>query len=762
MSFEIKEDTFASPNFNEKQWLSRVLSAHSSETEQLKLLSVIDSKLQLVHHNCIHSLALNQKVLASKLEDSVPATAQAQIAIEKLAQSHSGYKGKNENEKFGKEFEEMWIIKGRLEESLKSLNSIESFEVKATEIENILLKGRIDDLLQRIEEMKACFSVMKSLSSHLSLQRRSFDTLKGKLTNFATPLLDRAIQESDITMLANLSKILEIADQSSVLVEKYAKFEESIFLKQFSDMLVLSEHSPSSQSIAKDPWISTFISTLGEYLTSRNQKIQDVVPSSANQLKFYRSLLQIILSKTQDTLLEKIFAEEVSSHPTLYNFCLQNLYDKALRLTGDQVSPEIISILLRPLKEVVNGLQERYISIIAGELKKVCISKYDDYELKEARKSVSSAIEKIKSIYVSYKAIAIQHQLPNFISSLKKIIEEFLQGIIGELLKQAVELHGGVAIALIDGQTDKEPQQGYGNLDWKKIQIAVIQFDIIQDLLNFLDNLQNYINADAPLVNKQQECQLLTYSHYVNYLEKVHGIILYKKDQSIPAFKFLEEIKNNLALTAKNIVIKCFYGPIFKHVAFIQTNKIWTAVDDDDPDLPQFSLTPSESITATGEQLMACMHRLESLNTLIINCPEKIKRYSLLYQAEVINKGEAKEIDAGVYWVLLFGVSICKILSGKYMQIHALSTKGSKQLAADICYILNILRIINVDASLRAGLESILVALKMDPRGSENLMEKANKTLDLDEDLKNISKELLDCGIIKNMIIKRMAGNKSQ
>ena len=88
----------------------------------------------MIHHNCIHSLAFNEQLLASKLEESTPTIADAIDSIEKISHNHRRNKEiqeMKEAKEVGKVLKEMWIVKERIEKSSESLNSIQSFEVKA-------------------------------------------------------------------------------------------------------------------------------------------------------------------------------------------------------------------------------------------------------------------------------------------------------------------------------------------------------------------------------------------------------------------------------------------------------------------------------------------------------------------------------------------------------------------------------------------------------------------------------------------------------
>jgi len=768
-SYELKEDMFLSENFNEKQWLSNILGTHSSDSEQLRLLTVIDSKLQMVHHNCITSLAFTQKMLATKLEESSSYINQAEKSLENIANSHKPHtetKEELEMKEIGKTLEEIWTTKSRIENTLDSLTSIETFEVKAMELDNVLQKGSLEEILEHIENMRNTFSVIKSISGHLPGQKRSFDNLKAKLLNFSNPILEQAVNDGDITKIIKLSKIYDSIDSNMVLIEKYAKLEENLFLKMFADKLVLAQKPDpmNPKNISENTaegWIQVFLDSLSEFIEKRKSNIAEVLPSES-QVSFYKILLQMIISKTEDNFIEKFFSEDIQEHSRIYNKCLEKFNEIINNCSKniEQNQTELIPVLFKPCKNIIVMLLDRYLSSVSIDLKKLfAYLKYDDFELKELRKNINILTTRLKTVYFEYKNICLHYQIATFISGLKKNIEEFLQVFIEELSKKGADLHGGLSIALIDGQTDKEPHKDFTVFDWKRLQIGIIQFDIIQDLLNGLENIQIQINSDIAKLSKSQEYQLISYSTYAQYLENQCGIALYKKVQaSTPTLQISEEIKSNISTVSKNIVIKIFYSPIYKQVMYLQTSKIWNAIDDSDPDLPQFSLTPSENITAIGEEIISVIHKLESLNSFIMTSPDKIERYQNLYRKEQKAKPKENEgtIDVGIYWLAVLGASVCQILGAKCMQIHSISDKGSRQLSADISYILNILKIISIEPTVRAILDSLHIGLKLDPKNiGPDMQEKINKLIETNEQLKGVQKELVDIGIVKGILAKR-------
>eukprot|EP00826_Nyctotherus_ovalis_P061056 TRINITY_DN864_c0_g2_i2.p1 TRINITY_DN864_c0_g2~~TRINITY_DN864_c0_g2_i2.p1 ORF type:complete len:762 (+),score=204.34 TRINITY_DN864_c0_g2_i2:124-2409(+) len=751
-AFTLNEDIFSNEDFNEKQWLSNLLSMHSSDSEQLKLLTVVDSKLQMVHHNCIHSLDFTEKLLTSKLEEATPAIAQALTSVERISElhrrSHETEEVK-EAKKVGATLKEMWAIKERIQKLLESLNSIETFEVKAMELNNLLVKGSLDDLIAHIEGMKKSFVVLKSTSGHLLTQKRSFENLKVKLVNFANPLLEQAIRTSDFAKLAKLAKIYIAADSMPFLIDKYAKLEESGFLKTFADRLILEEQPGETKD---SYWLKTFAGTLSEHLAARKPMISDIL--SGSQTEFFAILLNMVYSKTEESILDKFFSEDIEVQPVLYKYCLDKFYE-IIGSIGDETSQGVfIAILMRPCKNIITELYKRYSTCLTKELGNVLLQ-YKDSELKETRKTVIGSIERVKVIYTSYKAIAIHYQMFSFLSSLKKNIEDYLTNFAKELNRKAAELHGDTGIALIDGEADREPQTGFQAFDWKKVQIAVIQFDIVQDLLAALTQLQKFVNEDANVLTKEQEYQAIAYNGYISYLETECGISLYKAEA--PKLRIGEELKEGLSQTAKNVVLKCFYSPIFRQVMFVQTNKVWSEEEEADPDLPQFSLTPTEGINSIGEQLLAVVNRLESLNSFIMSSPAKVEQYISLYRKELkvketIDRGD---IDVGMYWLFVLSASICQMLVAKYMQIQALSSKGANQLFADVRYMLNILKAINIDQATCASLNSVMVGLKVEFKDTQDLNDKVMRAMDNNNELKGLNKELIDMSIVKGIMVKK-------
>jgi len=752
-AFVLNEDIFSNDNFDEKQWLSNLLSTHSSDAEQLKLLTVIDSKLQMVHHSCIHSLDFTEKLLTSKLEEATPTIEKALNSVEKISETHRRNQETQEikeAKEVGKTLKDMWIIKGRIERLIESLNSIETFEVKAMELNNILAKGSLEDLITHIEGMKKSFTVLKSTSGHLLTQKRSFENLKVKLINYANPLLEQAIQSSDYAKLAKLSKIYAAANYIPLLIDKYAKLEESGFLKLFADRLILGEQPGETKD---SYWLKTFAGTLADYLAARKPMIVDIL--GTDQTEFFTVLLNMIYSKTEDSMLDKFFSEDIDIQPVLYKYCLDKFHEIVTNIADESSQHTFIAILLRPYKNIIIALNKNYSEVFANEFKKVTL-KYNDFELKEIRKKILGTVNRVKSIYFSYKSIAIHYQMSNFLLNLKKAIEEYLIDFTKEINKKGIELHGDIGIALIDSQADKEPLIGFQVFDWKKVQIAVIQFDIVQDLLAALESLQKFIEEDAGTLTREQEYQAMLYNGYISYLETQCGILLYKEE--VTKFKISEELKEALSQTAKNTVLKCFYSPIFKQVMLIQTNKVWSEEDEVDPDLPQFSLIPTESINIIGEQLLAVINRLESLNSFIMTSPAKVDQYISLYKKELKPKDKEAirgDVDVGIYWLYVLGVSICQMLVTKYIQINMLSIKGANQLYADIRYILNILKAINMDQVTCASLNSVMVGLKVEAKDNQDLNEKVIKAIENNNELKGINKDFIDLSIVKGILSKK-------
>lgn len=64
-----------------------------------------------------------------------------------------------------------------------------------------------------------------------------------------------------------------------------------------------------------------------------------------------------------------------------------------------------------------------------------------------------------------------------------------------------------------------------------------------------------------------------------------------------------------------------------------------------------------------------------------------------------------------------------------------------------------------MDPAVRSSLESVLVALKVDLKGSEGLPEKVAKIIDSSDELKGINKEMLDMTVIKSILTKRTTGS---
>eukprot|EP00826_Nyctotherus_ovalis_P061055 TRINITY_DN864_c0_g2_i1.p3 TRINITY_DN864_c0_g2~~TRINITY_DN864_c0_g2_i1.p3 ORF type:complete len:102 (+),score=35.34 TRINITY_DN864_c0_g2_i1:69-374(+) len=88
-------------------------------------------------------------------------------------------------------------------------------------------------------------------------------------------------------------------------------------------------------------------------------------------------------------------------------------------------------------------------------------------------------------------------------------------------------------------------------------------------------------------------------------------------------------------------------------------------------------------------------------------------------------------------------------------RIQALSSKGANQLFADVRYMLNILKAINIDQATCASLNSVMVGLKVEFKDTQDLNDKVMRAMDNNNELKGLNKELIDMSIVKGIMVKK-------
>lgn len=108
------------------------------------------------------------------------------------------------------------------------------------------------------------------------------------------------------------------------------------------------------------------------------------------------------------------------------------------------------------------------------------------------------------------------------------------------------------------------------------------------------------------------------------------------------------------------------------------------------------------------------------LQQLAPNSPDK--NYEKAYVIE-FSVGCPKDLPHNLnvhFWIAVLGYSLLAIFTSKILQIKDLTQQGAKQLAADIDYMLNIIKALNIDKDNDSSHSKNLIMLKESLQGAKN------------------------------------------
>ena len=707
---EIKEDQFLSKDFNEKQWLNKMLNTIESESNYENGLNMINFKLQLLQTNALNVIKMSSLLLFNKMNGLTTEIGTAEEGVklvekelernEEEADSLGDLVQKNSELLFlNKELGELREVKEKLDSCRLTISEIEHFESRALKIENTLLTGNLQELCQQLDQMQTSFTVMKSLS-HFENQKRSLEFLKSKLVEYLEPVLHKALIEKDYITLRSISKIYMVIDSWKPLLQRIALAEYESFRHELSSKMELSNpdslqfsspgagdraHSLSSNSDASssptyahstliqihrsasihsptNPAFSphTFTNTqlhhhfnqncmylyfhavfhfINRNLTNYQNLFDDQIVLNA----FYKQFLTNFVANDFKMLCDQFFAEQFKNHFELFllffNFfeeIFQTLYfnPQNSRLQHESkmntvLDDEFQAIFFKVNKGILERMLDEYIDLLNQILQvppQFLDNMTEDFEQRELKKFFDGIIEFLKGIFQSYLNIASYYQIATFSHNIKNKIEAFVVSFSNYYNKKCIHLHGGIALQFLEGE-NVQPQVSVNttfNFDWKYFQIAVIQFDYIQQFILDLKDLEKHFTSQITKISTLEKKQFLKspkfFKIFENYLQK-NGIFLSKSNQQeeIRKLNFLLNPSplENLKKNAKMQVLKSFYSPLYKRLSLMHTFKIWWHSPFEDPDLPSFAPNANEYITMLGENIISIIQKVETIFTQI-------------------------------------------------------------------------------------------------------------------------------------------------
>lgn len=162
-----------------------------------------------------------------------------------------------------------------------------------------------------------------------------------------------------------------------------------------------------------------------------------------------------------------------------------------------------------------------------------------------------------------------------------------------------------------------------------------------------------------------------------------------------------------LMKVAREGVLKTILRPISSALSNYSALDIWPRNDK-----PQFSLSRSEPAAAIGEHMLFLLSQLASEDNAL---------YRTAYETEFFTAPPEKLPHAiGThFWMVVVTQVILRVLVAKLLQIKAFGQEGLQQLAADLHYLLNLLRTFGVTQGSGASYTDSLATLLGSLEGSE-------------------------------------------
>ncbi|CAG9311451.1 unnamed protein product [Blepharisma stoltei] len=672
-------DDIFQDNWDPVSWLNAILENDSQPEQKLSSLSI---KLQLLEQDLEATLEFKSSSLFKDIgsyKDQVSALSIDTIdLIKETERIENAFKSLKTPEL--EELKRDHLLTERISDCKNALQEIETFESKVERMHALL------DSNEDIENVTEQFASMrKSLKFMTGLPQ--FEKFVEKIESFM-----RVIKEKLRKKTEEMSK-KEAREELKKLHRIYNELENSM---EFAEILVGNR--------------------LKIYQKSTSDTFDEMISEVLQRIRNEGSLFQTIFpdpSPYLETLFEQILSKE-------------RISDLFLGQPIDSLIPTFTSLLslISYVKNATNSINPISLHIIAISTKLTQLEKklfdnsniprvFRDNPIDNWKKSSQYLLNEIKNSWERCLKIT----LGTSASEWCPIIE---QAMISEIEKFKNEISSFVLQNNIKTLPNLDFTSGPSTqfqLNWNDVQATIKFYEEVLDFYVEVERIdgkirQEFLNCMTTSYfttefTEQKELQDAIQINNPNLAKKCQHFVRTLREGG-RFFNGILKILESMLDESKDLALRVLYLPIAGKLYSYHALPTWV-----EP-VAQFSASPSPSIIAVGEHLLGLLQQLAP------SSPDM--NYEKAYIVE-FSVSSPKDLPHGLnvhFWIAVLGYSLLGIFTSKILQIKQLSQQGGKQLAADIEYLLNIIKALTIDKDTDSSHSRNLVYLKNSLQGMKN------------------------------------------
>eukprot|EP00088_Acartia_fossae_P004952 TRINITY_DN12166_c0_g1_i12.p1 TRINITY_DN12166_c0_g1~~TRINITY_DN12166_c0_g1_i12.p1 ORF type:complete len:737 (-),score=171.86 TRINITY_DN12166_c0_g1_i12:311-2521(-) len=706
---------FSDENFDPKDWINKALrSADSTQTKEAAASSLV-LKLQLM-------ISKLNGALEDQCQQVVHSIPRIVLEAEQLQQEATFLKDKlisvkadvesveQETEQNMHALIQMDRVKERISETSKALQEADNWSILDSQAEEGFAAKDYALVGEKISGMQVSLRLLHHAADY---QERvdHLESLRNRLEATLSPQLVKAFSNNDREAAEAIVNIFRGMERDKQLTKYYSKCVKARVAQKWSDFV----NAPETD--------------VGDWLNC-----------------LYTELLN--LAKENQVWCTQVFTQENPSTMTcsIITGCLGGL-DPSLEFCMEAAAKLHDSATLLPYLLSLTDRTDKFLADIETYLEG-CTEK----ECRTLGKAVYAPYKQFVNKYRQLETQALTKEMEGWSSGGKDTIEEIhsLSSSVGKLV-QLYESAGtrcalftkgtgfpalaGAIRDSMDKHLDRyrkimrrlEKRKGIADDDWSVLQHCLSAVQITGDLLNQFEELDmklslQLLEACRPYLTKDKAAKPLAQYHNfllnsedLTKLEALFGKVSGKSGSgsSAPLLKeslaLVKQTSDELQKTSFNIMF---------HPVETQLDRVSELASKQGPgvsleaNLPEFSFSPQEYITQTGEYLMTLPQHLEPFMSGDTSLLGRALRDGTSIPGA---KESAESADTAPVDFLLgcVAVSTCAKYLEQLNGIQNIGNNSARQLGIDIGYLGNVLE--DLGHSLSPELSSACALLKVDP-----------------------------------------------
>jgi len=681
---------FSGDSFDPKDWINKALrNSDSTQTKEAAASSLV-MKLQLMIsrlntaledqcHNVVQSIprvvreAEQLQQEASLLKDKLSAVKADIESVEKET-------GENMHT-----LVQMDRVKERLSETSRALQEADNWTMLDNQVEDAFENNDVDVVAEKLGGMQGSLRLLQHAADYQE-RVEHLESLKNRLEATLSPQLVAAFTNFDREAAIRLVAIFRGMERDKQLTKYYCKCTRAGLLQKWTEIVNTSEEGVGC-------WLEEFYKALLSLGQENAAWCVQVFPEESPATLF-ASILSDVLGGL-DPSLEFCMEAGIKLQTNSLAF-LTDLRGKTDRFVVEargllQGSPEskqleIGKLLYAPYKSYIRRYEELETQALTAEMSSWNIGGKDTIE---EIHSVSSAVGKLVTLF----------------KEAAQRCATFTKGTGFPALSRAI-------CSLLDKHLDRyrklmrrlEKRRKVVDDDWSVLQhcLATIQTtgDLMMQLeeldmnlsLLFLESTRGYLGPEGVEEPFNQHHVLLLAQQDIVTLNNLYTKVSGRSGTSTPVLQSSMELVTKMSAELQKTTFNVMFYPVITQLEKLPGLDVWRSESGAqvslDSEMPEFSFSPQEYITQTGEYLMTLPQHLEPYMSGDMSHLSRAFRVGE-FPGATAGAGDA---DAPVDFILgCIAASTCTNYLTHLAKVPTLNNNSAKQLGVDIGYLGDIL-----------------------------------------------------------------------